>query len=1099
MKHSNFFIHPLTFLLTALLSLPAWMGAVGQTCNLVRNPGFEDGFQANNLNLLPYATQWYNGCNNPCNGYTCNINGTGNTPDLMDVNSTNPGQNGTTSLHGAHSPYQGNRWAHFGSIESFYGRLYEAPVCGLLYRLRLRISTPENIPASSFNVLLRNGLGTGINCSPSKGISSVSGVFNPSGWVLVTDTFSLSETESAQNFNRIFFQSVDGTSGGTGVYIDSVDINPYKMIAGKDDTVCMPRPYTLGPVCGIPLDSGSYFWASVPLDSSLLGQEHAANPVVTPDSTTMYILALYDSLNPCGILADTVILYDRGCCVPLTGDVYLIDTTLSSAGTVNMNYDFSVVGSVELTGGGTFIFNAADVVISKEATITVTDNTTLEIVNASHLHACDTMWHRLFIENGSQVEVNGNSIIEDADYALYIEDGAAYTIDGAIFNRNYRHMQIVAPSGSPSLAVGTITDSRFLCQTTASIGGSPVHELLLPPRDNDTTNIAIFATGARAIKVGAIGSGNQFDNAGFGVSAYDLDEVEIRNNTMTDMRYTGISVWESGSGGADVDIVGNSVSRSRYGIHCYDNPGSEMRIDSNTVTFAGMTSPPQVMTGIGVIEITPGNSSSPNLLRIMDNEVLHAPCGIHIANLFGMTFSSTVYVGENTITHTKVPNDAQAGILMQNVSGAVIKGNNISHPSSSVNWWETGIRCDGTTNMFFCNNTHHIGNGFFFDNDNRPTTMLVQDTMHYNQTGIFLNYAIIGAQGGTEPNDNVWTTATSWSGSNPHIMSYGSGSIGTLSPFHVHGSGLQYFPTYREDDNSGIAVPNPTTTKKTWSLGCYFSPPSYKAEDENPSLTEVLEMVSDAQEVQPSSDREHSILWNGQFGLYRKLLADEELRYSDGALNSYFEEKDAGNMGRLHRAMSEFNQLRNGGMDMAAAENLELAAYITSELLPEQRLAEVLGILRMYADNLTQIDTTAQARLRVIAAMCPLDEGFGVYIARSTLLKIETPPRQYVSECEQVPSPAEYKAEQVAVEVAFRAYPNPNNGNMNVEYNLQEGERGMLSIFTIVGELLTQRQLDPSRTVLNLELGEIRSGMYLIRVDVDGQQRFVERISIMQP
>lgn len=1084
---------PILILLTALLTLPPWMGAVGQTCNYIQNPSFESGFQANNLNLLPYATLWYNGCNNPCNGYTCNTDGTGNTPDLMDANSTNPNMNGTTSQHGAHYPFEGDRWAHIGSIESFYGRLYETPQCGLLYRWRMRVSTPENAAVSGFTLVLRKGSGTGINCSPSKDIGIVGGVFNPSGWVLIADTFSMSAAEEAQDFNRIFFQN----HAFTEVYIDSVDINPYKMIAGKDDTVCMPRPYTLGPDCGIPLNSGSYFWTSVPLDSSLLGQEHAANPVVTPDSTTMYILALYDSLNPCGVLADTVILYDRGCCVPLTGDVYLIDTTLSSGGTVNMNYDFSVVGSVEFTGGGTFIFNAADVVISKEASITVTGNTTLEIVNASHLHACDTMWHRIFIENGSQVEVSDSSIIEDADYALYIEDGAAYTIDEAIFNRNYRHMQIVAPSGSPSLAVGTITDSRFLCQTTASISNpTPVHELLLPPRDSDTTNIAIFATGARAIKVGATGSGNQFDNAGFGVSAYDLDEVEIRDNTMTDMRYTGISVWESGSGGADVDIVGNSVSRSRYGIHCYDNPGSEMRIDSNTVTFAGMTSPPQVMTGIGVIEITPGNSSNPNLLRIMDNEVLHAPCGIHIANLFGMTLSSAVYVGENTITHTKVPNDAQAGILMQNVSGAVIKGNNVSNPTSSVNWWETGIRCDGTTNMFFCDTLHHIGNGLFFDNDNRPTTLLVQNVMEANHRGILLNNAIIGAQGSlsAEPNDNKWIGG-SWD--DPNIECRGNDANGTLSPFVVHGSVPPYYPVFRTGEDGGTPVQAPSTTKKNWTLGCYFSPPSYKFEEENPAVAEALAMIAEDGEAM-STDRARSMEWNGQFGLYRKLLADEELRHSDEGLSSYFVEKDTGNMGVLYRAMSAFNQLRNGGMDIAASESLAMTASISSDLLPEQRLAEVLGILRLSAAELVQLDSMSRLRLREIAVMCPIDEGFGVYIARAALRKIDRFPMHYMSECERTPAPAQVKPHGSFDGRIAKFYPNPNNGVMMLEHDLQSEERGTLSIYSLLGQRLLGRQLDASQNVIELDLGILSPGTYLCIVDIEGQQRIVEKVSILK-
>jgi hypothetical protein len=109
----------------------------------------------------------------------------------------------------------------------------------------------------------------------------------------------------------------------------------------------------------------------------------------------------------------------------------------------------------------------------------------------------------------------------------------------------------------------------------------------------------------------------------------------------------------------------------------------------------------------------------------------------------------------NTITHTKIPNDAQSGILMQNVSGAVVKGNNVSHPSSNVNWWENGIRASGSHNTIICNTMNHVGRALFIDDDMRPNTDIIKNIFNSSHTGLLLNWGYVGPQGiNGNPRDN---------------------------------------------------------------------------------------------------------------------------------------------------------------------------------------------------------------------------------------------------------------------------------------------------------------------------------------------------------
>ncbi len=268
---------------------------------------------------------------------------------------------------------------------------------------------------------------------------------------------------------------------------------------------------------------------------------------------------------------------------------------------------------------------------------------------------------------------------------------------------------------------------------------------------------------------------------------------------------------------------------------------------------------------------------------------------------------------------------------------------------------------------------------------------------------------------------------------------------------------------------------------KTWTLGCLFSAPSYKADggEEHPALAEAMAMVAEAADVQkplqPLTDRQRSLHWAGQFGLYRQLLTDEDLRHSDEALSAHFMEQDAGNIGRLHRAMEEFQAMRADGLDGYSAENMSLAGGITSDLLPEQRLAEVMGILHANITDLRALSEQDEARLKQIAQMCPF------------------------SDCGAVPSPEEFKTDGVQdTEATFRAYPNPSNGVMQIDYVLKEGENGMLSVFSVVGQLLLQRQLDPSQSRLTLDMNTIGSGTYLLRVDVNGEQQLMQKINIVK-
>ncbi len=296
--------------------------------------------------------------------------------------------------------------------------------------------------------------------------------------------------------------------------------------------------------------------------------------------------------------------------------------------------------------------------------------------------------------------------------------------------------------------------------------------------------------------------------------------------------------------------------------------------------------------------------------------------------------------------------------------------------------------------------------------------------------------------------------------------------------------------------------------RESWTLGCMMSAPSYKTEAETPTDADVLMELLGQQQQEPETDRERSQQWMGAYGIYKKLLSDEELRQSAPELTDFFQSKENSNMGNLHHAMADFNRLRNVETSGIYSASSQEHAISLQSIVPvnraEQTLSEVMRILYANMESVENMNTSEEVQLRQIAQRCPLDDGFGVYMARAALLKIDTLPRNYLSECERVPAPREedtrWKNEGTQNNKAngFSVYPNPNNGRMMVGYTLDEGESGMLSIYTAIGELVLQRTLTMESNLMEIDVLNISSGMYLLDLQINGEHRFTERLSILK-
>lgn len=374
---------------------------------------------------------------------------------------------------------------------------------------------------------------------------------------------------------------------------------------------------------------------------------------------------------------------------------------------------------------------------------------------------------------------------------------------------------------------------------------------------------------------------------------------------------------------------------------------------------------------------------------------------------------------------------------------------------------------------------------------------MINNTMKNNQTGLFLAWSVIGHQGSVgNPRDNKWLGST-WNSSNPH--SFVESRNGDDSRFYVRTSPApDYIPTENDWGGSGSAL-GVYQTSGSWSGGCvYTDGASFKTEGAQSSNETLTSLLSAAASEEVETERERSQHYTGLYNIYNRLLADPELSASEPTLEAFFAESNDGNMGVLRRTIAGFSAATKGAAD---ATTLTALQALQPENLVEQTLKDVFGTLYSNATGLTEMNEEDETQLRKIAQLCPIDYGFGVFTARAALVSLDTLPKHYISECEREMSPEEMrdKTERLHANRGFSVYPNPSQGLLTVNYELEQGETGQVLVLDITGKQIRRVALDATGTTIALELRDISSGLYLVQLGINGDITDSERVSILKP
>ncbi len=83
-------------------------------------------------------------------------------------------------------------------------------------------------------------------------------------------------------------------------------------------------------------------------------------------------------------------------------------------------------------------------------------------------------------------------------------------------------------------------------------------------------------------------------------------------------------------------------------------------------------------------------------------------------------------------------------------------------------------------------------------------------------------------------------------------------------------------------------------------------------------------------------------------------------------------------------------------------------------------------------------------------------------------------------------------------EEGFKLFPNPNNGNMTLEYHIDNTKNGTMNIYDLTGKLISSQNLNSSNTSTIIDATNLDAGAYYYEIKLDGTKIKSDKLIIIK-
>jgi hypothetical protein len=701
------------------------------------------------------------------------------------------------------------------------------------------------------------------------------------------------------------------------------------------------------------------------------------------------------------------------------------------------------------------------------------------------------------ININTPVNIPDNNVIKNKDYGLYFNST----------NANVYYTTI-------SDAVG-IQDNY--------LGSSPY-----TPR-----GVGIYSTNSGSLTVKQPGVATTinsfFTNLGYGIVTKNTSTVDVQYtayNTTTLESYTVDPVYGVGGSGTGLNGVyatdatsllrvnNNTFSQTYFPVSANysttpTSAGLIMSIAQNTI---GAAAGGVVWVGVTVQSALAFNTASGNM-RVAANTFTNVDIGVKtIAINNGLRISNNSILLNALTTGTK-----HYGVYLAGANNAVIVDNNSidggnTNPSASgYSTVGSGIMCENSPGCKIqCNTVTKIGNGIEYRGGNTSSgDGFFKNTLLYPiRRGLTLsNAGVVGTQGSsTKASANQWTGA--WPAvatADPNKTEVGGPIPGTLSD--ASGSPLWVRNTSAElPDDNFFTSPSVVNDIYSASVNLFTLTPTVSdIATCNSALTQGLRIINPVYGT-PDPDRD------ADFVRYINTVlpaSSSSLTPQDKfTLKQYMFEALSQNFSTDATLINFYNQQQSTAINtyydidsLLAIGNISLATSKNASASVNNDITQTQNSYNNFYINGIQSQADMD-ELIYLANLCPNQYGNAVYQARALLQTITYANTDYNDNCntDKLGARLGYNDDEKGVSVTggviAKLYPNPNNGEFNLAYDLKTNNEATLQITDVAGKLVYTSVIDNLNNIVQLNTKYLQAGIYFVQLIHNKQLLWTDKLII---
>jgi hypothetical protein len=202
------------------------------------------------------------------------------------------------------------------------------------------------------------------------------------------------------------------------------------------------------------------------------------------------------------------------------------------------------------------------------------------------------------------------------------------------------------------------------------------------------------------------------------------------------------------------------------------------------------------------------------------------------------------------------------------------------------------------------------------------------------------------------------------------------------------------------------------------------------------------------------------------------------------------------NANSQNRNIGIFSRIEN-----AIAENrLQQATQLLNHLQP-QNTAETntKSYLTVYLNHkLNRFTVQDSLELIRLSNGCVARDGFAVTRARALYRLKSKDFTNFFNDCGNQIAPRLLDALSANSNRGFEIYPNPNDGNMMLAYQLETNEKGKITVCDITGRQVISYNLANDQNNLSISQAALENGVYFFSIMVDGNVVATKKVVIIK-